>query len=803
MLVKEKIILSNSFNEAEFLRCISKNGFDTLGVRVSNDIDLCSYILMKNGKKMSGTYINDKEADFIYFSFLGGVLNDSSNIRSAIDSFRDCVIGDALDEMNDYLSADFSKKKEVIINAYKKYIGYKKDNNLYDKHDMINFIIEKKLKVSDIDVEYFKEFDITKLMSEMINNVFDHVKKISIKDYFKNENNHKEIIKAYGKVNEIDYIFNKINDEKIKIDECQIVLLDNSYLTEVLTYAKKYNIPYTSTIGIPFIETNVGKLLKALIDLNNQGYGVDAYKRLFSNDAFNFSIIEKIFTRDGLFKVSKYDNFVKYAGWLRLRFYDDVDVKNIYNDYLVYNTLVTLKNDLKQGIMYFINKYVKDDLEKDNALNKINDILELKKKYNADIDDFKLLESLLSSNTNQSVSNSGMLHISGLDKAFSSIRKYNFIVGLDNDFPGNPKENYLIYDDEYAKTKSDIYLSVNIITNKINKAKTFIELCSNVYLIYSFYNLVDLKDKNPSSIIYDELANRVKISTYSYEKSNLLENKKIIRAKSNNKVAIVRKTDWSDVKLDSKTLLNKTYSASKIHLFFDNRFAFIFECFLGISLDSEDNMYTALPGNEKGNIIHKLMENFDKNRKTKQELLDEADKLFKQFMEKRPPVITAQANKDYQVLIKDVENAYDMDLGNECIKSEHPFYDKKVGNIYINGTVDRIEKARNGEYIIVDYKTGNYIEHENDDVKSCIQGLIYAYFVEEELGINVSKIEFRYTHFKETRHIDYDPVTKQEMIDCIKEIEDAIRNNEFNSINESQFNDKYKKLLSLYEEVNR
>ena len=113
MLFNEKLILANGFNEAEFLRTLAKNDINTFGLRVFNDMELCSYILMKNGIKMNGSFISDKEQSFIYYSFLKGVLEDSKNIKDAINSFRDCVDTDVLIEMEKILSELLKSIKNI------------------------------------------------------------------------------------------------------------------------------------------------------------------------------------------------------------------------------------------------------------------------------------------------------------------------------------------------------------------------------------------------------------------------------------------------------------------------------------------------------------------------------------------------------------------------------------------------------------------------------------------------------------------------------------------------------------------
>lgn len=818
MLLKERIIFSNSFNEAEFLRTLSKNNINTFGVRVLNDKELCSYILMKNGIKMSGSFITDKEETFIYYSFLKGVLDDSKNIKDAINSFRDCIDSDVTIEMEKFLSDDFDEKKSIIMKVYSLYKDYKKTNNLYDKHDMINFIIENKLKVSNVDIEIFKEFRLTYIMNKLITNVFDNIEEVSIFKYFKEYDNNINLIKAFGKKNEIDYIFNKINDENLKLDECQIVLIDTKDLPEVLTYIKKLSIPYTSSFGIPIIDTFPGKLLKSLIDLKNMNYGVDGYKKLFNNNCFNTEIIKEQLNNDS----RKYNEFIKNLGWLRLRFFEDVEISNVYLDkdnnldYTMFNALNSFKEDLNKGVLEFIYKYVNAET-KDSiiAFDRMEELLELKSKYSLEIDDLTLLETLLPIATGGIVSSESKIHICGLDKAFSSLRKYNFIVGLDDGYPGNPKENYLIYDIEYNKTKSNIYVSTNEIKYKENLLKSFIKVCQNAYLIYPYYDILSLKDKNPSSIVYDEIIydrnyNPTNIIEYGFKDSNITENINVIKSKINNEIGIdILKFDYKDVKIDSKLLFNKSFNPSSIRGFFDNKLAFVLSTILGVSIDDSDDVYTVMPSNEKGNIIHKIMEGFQKDMIDRTSFINDAIEKYDNYLLKKPAVIESQKEIDKNRFVSDVENIYDMDPNNRFIASEVAM-SGSIGKVKLYGKFDRLEKTRDNKYIIVDYKTGSSMNHKSNDVISCIQGLIYAYLVElngiKGENIKVSRVEFRYPRLNQVAYIEYNEDTKLDMINAIKELEDAIINNDFSctkDLTEYSFIDKYKVLLSLFEEVRK
>ena len=52
----------------------------------------------------------------------------------------------------------------------------------------------------------------------------------------------------------------------------------------------------------------------------------------------------------------------------------------------------------------------------------------------------------------KTLSNSGKLHVTTIDKAIGYHKKYVFILGLSaSNYPGKPQEDYLVSDDLYFK----------------------------------------------------------------------------------------------------------------------------------------------------------------------------------------------------------------------------------------------------------------------------------------------------------------------------------------------------------------
>ena len=300
----------------------------------------------------------------------------------------------------------------------------------------------------------FEEFGISKLFLEVLNHVFKKVTKLSINAAFPAQNKEIRFKRTYGKPCELDYVFSEI--QHLPIDECQIVLANSSDALEVINTVEFLNIPYTSHLGTPVISTKAGVILNYLFNLERMSYGVDGYRALFKCSAFNSDSFKELIPEDAKNPERVFDDFIKYAGWLRLNF--NSEVKDIHQDLykqVHYEMLAKLQQSLSRGRADFIGEYIIDPSPLDEqVIENIRRIEESSKQYQFDLKD--VLLELLKSSINRKTSLSGHLYITDINSAISSLRKYNFIISLTSDFPGGPKENYLIFDDEYHKTGSDL-----------------------------------------------------------------------------------------------------------------------------------------------------------------------------------------------------------------------------------------------------------------------------------------------------------------------------------------------------------
>ena len=761
----DKIIVSNSLNSTDFLRTIAKRGHNELGLYVYNELELLNYILIKNGSIIDKTYLPPLEQTYIYMKELNIKYQDAVNVRDAINSYRDCSFGDS--NFND-LDNKFIKKKNIIINAYNLYKKYKEDNNLYDDIDLINYINDN-LSNNKLDTEciIFEELPISNLVTRLTNKIFN-VRNFSINEYLKQENHNEKIIKAYGKNNEMNYVFNEILDKKL--GDCQIVLLNNSYLSYVLEYAKRYNVNYSSSLGIPVISTNAGRVLQSIIKMKENHYDKNSYLELFNNDSFDNSFYKNYFNYK-----KDYNQFIQAAGWLKLSFNkENVIPKDIYDE-KIYIALDMLAKDINAGIPEFIKKYAKNDQYSDAIYDKLLKI----KKTGLD----ELYQVFLNSLINQKISSNDSIHITSLTGGFSSLRTHTFILGLDASFPGNPQENYFIYDDEY---KIDKYKSYNLISNKKKMLLSFINLCNNAYLSYSYFKAEDLHEANPSSIIYER---NIEPIDCGYTYGNISNNKHAIEAYINN-IKHDRCVN-NELNLDNYIdhLLNKRYSPSGFYkaLDEDEREMFILNSLLDSNVEREEDPYVIIDDNYKGTLIHELFEGFDKNKISKKEMLNKADKKFDIFLEMKPPLIETKVNHIRQEFVDLVAKLYDLCSDNIHVLSEVTIDKTNVYGLYFGGQFDRIEKTRDGKYILIDYKTGKRVKHKDNDPISCVQGLIYAYLIEngkDKKGnyitdngnrIKISECQFLYPEIGKPIIIKWNDDTREKLKGLITGVVDDIK----------------------------
>ena len=96
----------------------------------------------------------------------------------------------------------------------------------------------------------------------------------------------------------------------------------------------------------------------------------------------------------------------------------------------------------------------------------------------------------------------------------------------------------------------------------------------------------------------------------------------------------------------------------------------------------------------------------------------------------------------------------------------------------LHGYPDRVEKTDDGSCLVVDFKSARQLSHEQDDITTCLQVVIYACLMEHN-GYKVSGGEYRYIRRGETVSCRYDDDMKKQLSDRLEEFRECLEDGYF------------------------
>lgn len=812
--MKEMILYAPSLNSSEILKSLARNGVSTFGLRIFNTSELAKYILSKNGVSLTKKLLSSIDEvnviaslykDIPYFKNCSYI--DLFNITNSIYSLRLEVNIDDEELKEKLLSSKFKEKNEGLISLLSVYLNKLDELNVLDRISLINTAIRYKvdMPIYILDEDFYNKKEVA------LYNCFKNVFNISLNTLY---NRDEETIKinnfyqCYGVCNEIENIINYIYKNNISLDKCMICYTNYDYVKEIFEYSNLYNIPVSFSEGIMVKDTSAGKLLKALYLHQLKGVGntsKDSFINLINLPFFDKSkLIKELFKED---EENKFNELLELFAALRLGFNNKLDLEKIDNvsPFISCNMkdkLITLNGIFNKGIFYVATTYAIDRhalLHYDNdAKNKINNFIDSFNTYsslNSNLMLDELVDKILDLKCGSTKSSEGCLFVCNLTSALSVVKSNLFIVGLDSSFPGGPKENYLVLDDELRYVNPSTFNdSFSALNNKkqlyFNVLKLFSCLGANINLSYSDYNLIDIKEVSKSSLLFETyrkvFGDKVTLEEFedSFIKVGFFKNHMSINDEIG--IAFIENKDINKViKIDEVTpsinLLDKVYTPTQIEKYFSCPFKFYLNYCLGIDEPITDDPFSPISAIDLGNIAHELMETFEKEKETKEEFLARCRSKINEYFSLRPPLFEYQKTKVITDFISMMENAYNMDYGNK-IELVEVFSDiLTIGGVKMSGKFDRLEKDGSGKYYLVDYKTKNRVEHTENDALTCLQLAIYTKLLENGINLQYKIESAEYRYFKLEKAVKFKFNEENEIIfnELIDELYNSLKTHNF------------------------
>ncbi len=389
----------------------------------------------------------------------------------------------------------------------------------------------------------------------------------------------------------------------------------------------------------------------------------------------------------------------------------------------------------------------------------------------------------------------GALYVTSFNGAFSALRSNLFVAGLSADnYPGKPSENYLILDSDYEMFGNDMPTSVNRIKAKVLGLKGLLRLAGSlgipVQLSYSSYNAAETRGSNPSSVLFeiyreehgegsgtDDLKKAFKHT--GYFKCKAAPADEIGQAYTDGH-ALSHEQAEPEAEAFEVALAEKGYAPTKLESFFGCPRSFLLGQVLGIEDEEATDPFSIIDNKQFGTLAHSIMEwlaSLEK-RPGRNEFLDRAGAAFDDFMKEYVPLNKEDAKREKQRFIDVMGNAYDLDPDNEVLSAEEKKTVTHESGIKVYGYPDRVEKDKDGNYLIADFKTGRTVKHVKDDIDSCLQVVIYAYMM-DRLGTPISYGEYRYLRKRKTIPCVFDDDMKQKLSDRLTKFKNAMKAGDF------------------------
>lgn len=766
---------------------------------------------------------------------------DLTNISAAINRMRTLVTGsNEIKVIEETMSRGlFKEKNDALVMACKNYISIMNSKGCIDCISLIRKAIMESLAI-DADFMVIKEYPLSPLETELIEKLSGKsFKTITIDELYHVDGKQKpvsvfECKSCYGAPNEVETIIESIYTSK-RLDQCTVAVTDvKTYGQLFLDYSLQYEIPMTLGCGVPIINSNPAKLLSLYSRWITSGmFGAEALKDMVFSDSFNrgalisslwgknddYSLAHFMqylcdirFTNDkqtNLKKCEVYENAVEREG----EYYTEGESKE-YKEYTFKKSCVpylkVMAEEFALPVEEFINKYsyIRKDVDENDRVQSLlasideaglysicNELNSIRESQITQSDE-DLFNGILGMTIMNQKSEPGAVHITSVDKAMCTIRDNLYIAGLSaTKYPGSPKEDYLMLDDDLLLfgEAGKQYTSEQHISDKRERLIRLVELASSldsmVHISYAGLNVSDLKKDNMSSLIY-ELFSRMKGDSVTYKEleNNITEVEYFAPAISSSRLIGEKYINDESLKIEEKesassikaVSLEKAYSPSALNLYFSCPKRFMLKYIMGIAEPEKEEVFKAIAANKRGTIAHLVFEFLDKSKVSKEEFVDLGEKYFDIYFDEHPVLVSDQIKNVKKDFLDMIADAYDSDPGNEIVLQEQDIKCKhNESGVSIHGYPDRVEKLSDGSLLIADYKSGGKIEHEENDIKTCLQFVIYAYLIESNNEYKVSRGEFRYTSLGNTIKCKYDDSIKKQLTEQLKNFRDAMKNGEF------------------------
>lgn len=793
-LNKEKIIIVDKSSSIHSVKraLLLKYGL-LLRTKITTIGQIAREISELEFKKQNLSLISDEGARFIIESIMNGesvkaeifkkdiiTLNTYASIYTVILDLKKAGI------LPESIQTD-NKKIQELKEVYRLYEILLQKNGLVDSADMLKLSYEK------IDADFYI-YENTKL-SPLERSFLDKIsKKTTVLGLFNPPNIKKpvnetfipevpynydvnsigylyddranpddfRIVKAYGYNNEVSWVYRDILARKLPFDQCQIVYIGSDYTGYIQNIASYFNAPTTIQEGLKLDNTkpyfflsqiiwyiSKGSLLSELEPLFLSGLidlGIESENLVLTNKVVYESLLasktstgakelvnridflhnshSKAYLESELYKpqmeiYTKVREFLVLLAHLedRTKSTDDwlLVLRDILDRYFIKADEET--SEIKEELIKTIESYVEGPCSYENVEEKWLYEIELR---------------LRASRVKMERAEAGKIHACSYNNSQFLTRENIYVIGLDaKHFPDSFGEDSVLYDRERAEISKELSLSPEKSDSYFKLLQLLSSVRGNLTLLYSFYDLDNVRETNPSAFMAKLLEVKEPISAgFIIGDKNSRFNMMDELIFNPDGMLTDEEISKNEIKWKPVNIEDRVFSATEIETLIRCNRAHYYAYIVG--LEEEREIVLGYDGwldfMERGSLVHSI---FEKIVKVLQDRPGDIYKIinkivyeeFEKVKRDNPVLVESYFSFFRQELISSVilytEDYYKLlQSGHiefsktEIVISRNEPVEININNgqdtikIKLAGRIDRVDFLADGQIDIVDYKSG-------------------------------------------------------------------------------------------------
>ena len=404
-------------------------------------------------------------------------------------------------------------------------------------------------------------------------------------------------------------------------------------------------------------------------------------------------------------------------------------------------------------------------------------------------------DSLRSNRVDMANSQSGKIHLSQINSLPLIYRKNVYIMGLEA-YTGSQMENSILLDGDIKNIRekvatSDLRTSVEKTRQTIRDFRWTVDLMikqnRNVTLSYSYYDTAQLKiQAKPAAISPFEEA-----FTLS-EDAGYFSDRRIPLSKDEANGLIYYSGKLSGSRqIDNQKeeglgdLEALRISATRAETLIQCPYRFALENIIDMEIEERVIDITRwLDPMEMGTLCHQIFANYHQQTEKSATIEDDnllMDKIYKDVVDswltRKPPSVDPQRQlKEIKTITQNyviLKNSYGK---NNFLAAERLFEAAELipEKLSIYGRADLVEENLEG-LTVVDVKTGRRVGQTDQDIKTCIQAILYCLLLEREgNSIPVTGGYYLYPRTQRVVSCDYNLEAQEKAVDLLKQAINAI-----------------------------